>query len=244
MKYAHLKAKFCDNYYCGQDENGDIALLVFPFLRQDTANRILYGRTYSHQGSDIKLIDFKQQKGDTLIAGMFNGYPKFVIDSVDSVLLNDGLYHKRIFLPQYYTHNRQFIEGVGTDFGIGTYTNDFGESRIGLKCFQSKGKSIYNSIPNETQCQRCSTNVFSGIDELKIEYKIYPNPFSEHIYIDVPDVALLKLYDVSGRVMFETYDIVNDKPVSVPATLTNGFYVAEIGLLSGGSLKRVKLMKE
>ena len=245
LKYAHLKAKFCENYYCGQNKDGDIMLLTFPFLRQDTANQILYGRNNWQPSTERKLIDFKQQKGDTLIAGMYHEYilPQSFVESVDSVLLKDGLYHKRIILPQYY-FNRQFIEGVGTDFGVGTSTNDFEGRSINVLCFQSNGKSIYNYYTGQNNCPRCSTNVFSTIDELEVNYRTYPNPFNGQIYIDVPDVALLKLYDVSGRVVFETYDVVSGVPVSVPASLTNGFYVAEVGLLSGNSLSRVKLVKE
>ena len=69
-------------------------------------------------------------------------------------------------------------------------------------------------------------------DPEKNHFIIYPNPARDYINISVEDPVtepdLIRLIDLSGRIVFEDYFSMRDHIVQIPAHLKAGIYIVEL----------------
>ncbi len=76
-------------------------------------------------------------------------------------------------------------------------------------------------------------NVISSAptSEISVELKAYPNPFREYLNIELPiissDEYQIRFYDVQGREIFYTFDIVPVR-IDIPGSLPPGMYIIEL----------------
>ncbi len=172
---------------------------------------------------EILLFDFDIEEGDTLY---LNGpFTPQIIGNVDSVLLNDNLYHKRY---QGLSFNYAFIEGLGSDAGLFAGIRGFFVEGEGcyLKCFNIDGQYLIGE--EYFGCDSINTSVpVIEIDHAsKIE--IAPNPFDDFIQIDIQstnsDEYQLKLFNVYGQLVIDDKLNTGNQQMVDTHGLTPGIY--------------------
>ncbi len=156
---------------------------------------------------EVLLFDFSAGVGDTIYLGA-QQKPEVITD-IDSVLLNDGIYHK-----QYHTNFNgafpyTYIEGVGSSSGLftGMRPEIIGAQNLyQLNCFNVNDEYLIG-----TQFFGCDS-VATIVPVIEIDQTstitISPNPFSDLIHIDFQASTYedyrVELYDVVGRLMIQT----------------------------------------
>ena len=96
------------------------------------------------------------------------------------------------------------------------------------------------------------TNIVTAIKETdftKIKLKVYPNPFSELVYVDITESKisniLLTVYDINGnQINSETYNAGNNHIGINTQNWQNGNYIITISDIKGELLGSYKLLKQ
>lgn len=183
--------------------NGDLDTLIeFRYLYEES-NKVLEG--------NLLWYDFNREEGDTLEYMYFGGLSPspFIVDSVGIIEMNGmPLQFQDIRFPNLYEPNEEWwgmrvIEGIGS---ISTFffwdqtiiqPSDF--PFYYLRCYED---SIIGTIHFNLQfdCDEIPWTTATS-DANPIETKVYPNPSSSIIYIQVsePVYATLSILDVHGR---------------------------------------------
>ncbi|MBP7808875.1 MAG: T9SS type A sorting domain-containing protein [Bacteroidia bacterium] len=202
------------------------------FLRQDTLLKIVCVLDTGYK--ERILYNFNKMVNDTTmlfdpVGGSFNTY---TVNTKDSLLLNDGLYHKRLKLtgPGLFG---DLIEGVGGSRGLLTnYSQGIGIG-TGLTCV---GKiypiqsTIYHSSGNTFSC-----SVVNGITENSNHalhnITIAPNPSSGLVNISSFNTRAIKtitVKDVLSKEIKTVSDINLSKYSLDISSLENGIYIISI----------------
>ena len=202
------------------------------YVREDTVEQKVYIHSDIFLEPDAILYDFTLQPGDTLTSGYqaFFGFP-LVVTSVDSVMIGNGEYRKRInFDDPYYGIN--YVESIGGTEGLFTPLVPF-ESGGGFMCVKENGANLWGD-----ECDYW----FVNIPQYKInEVFIFPNPAHETITIAVPLILLnqnLKLFSSSG-VLIKSIRINSEKTVLQLKGVNPGLYFYQIS--SGSTFFKGKL---
>lgn len=159
-------------------------------LRQDT---ILKRIIILYNNQEKILYNFNKNIGDTAQLFCVTGVITKTLTSKDSVLLNDGIYHKRFNFGG--TGPGNIIEGVGSKFGLlFPICNTFNTSR-GLICLV-KSISATAIYSNAQSSLSCSIPVDVHTYDLSSKHlNIFPNPSSNIITISadnwVPEIVEL-----------------------------------------------------
>ncbi len=183
------------------------------------------------------LYNFNLEVGDSAYFKL-NGTPQWInVVDVDSVLLDDGAYYKRIKFdePQdlsfFSDLNEVWIEDVGSIHGPlftnapHKFSNEIPDSLI-LTCSFSNNRYVWKH-PSYANCY--IRNVLS-IQELENEaYKVYPNPFSDEIHIEKPGVNEIQLTITNsiGKVVHKL-EIDNAQTTIDLSTLDAGIYILKM----------------
>jgi tricorn protease-like protein len=96
------------------------------------------------------------------------------------------------------------------------------------------------------------TNIVTAIKETdftKIKLKVYPNPFSELVYVDITESKisniLLTVYDINGnQINSQTYNAGNNHIGINTQNWQNGNYIITISDIKGELLGSYKLLKQ
>ncbi len=162
-------------------------------FREDIENK----KVYFMQAGKVKdtlLYDFDLNIGDTLppLYGYAYNYDNIVpiVLDIDSVLLSDGVYHKRFLIkncPQMWIPlSIYFIEGVGSSFGLLTGITCPFENRFELVCLTVDSQSVYILENSGKPCALAP--IIESIDRIEqreeINFKVFPNPASGFVCID------------------------------------------------------------
>ena len=188
-----------NEYYLQRSKNGiDSNLLYIHFLHQDS-NSIWY---YEEAIDSILLLyDFEKNKGDTMsvalgpfnqniVQGQYSIEVK--IDSITSKFIEDREWfyqHVSSIDPLFYFD--RIIIGVGgerfifPDYGIADPPPG-GE----LLCFNN-GTDFY---PSQLACETVLPVHESSISTIDI----YPNPATNNIHIDLPEISLIQVFSSQG----------------------------------------------
>lgn len=84
------------------------------------------------------------------------------------------------------------------------------------------------------------TTLVTSVTDLPVGSKIYPNPVSDLLYIDVPDLKAYRIFDISGRLL-KSSTANHNQTVSL-VDLRNGLY--QLQLLVGDKVINRKIVKQ
>ncbi len=172
-------------------------------LREDTIARRIY-HFNQNTGTDELLYDFGLSIGDTMPV-VFNPQ-SYVLTSIDSVLLNNGEYHRRFVFTGSSGQNVYWIEGVGNinvPFSP-TSVGGLPPSQLGLICSYQNGINLYDvGNLHGINCSNLLTT--NPAIHKKDNFKIIPNPSITEFRIEVDDPFPLavSVTDVTGRLIYK-----------------------------------------
>ena len=152
-------------------------------LRQDTLQRRVILLTNNQEKI---LYNFDKNVGDTAqLFCLYSGTQTFTLNVKDSVLLNDGFYHKRFNFGGSGPGN--IIEGVGGTGGLlSPWCNTFNTYRSLVCLVERNTASVIYSNPQSSL--DCSISVgISSHDLLSEGITVFPNPAENFITITVKD---------------------------------------------------------
>lgn len=167
-------------YYDISSSNAQIEPIV-GFLREDS----FQGKAWYFNTTDTTeqlIMDLSLSIADTFyVGGSWNAYPGY--HPVDSIWIESGRKHVRLDLVNSYGavgHNDKviFIEGVGTNIGIGYQDVYYADNFPYLLCAYKNTDLVYQNAHPEFMGNCNYTTV--GVDDYpeRSALKIYPNPSS------------------------------------------------------------------
>jgi Secretion system C-terminal sorting domain len=183
-----------------REDNG----VVFKYDEDDQRDRVLFdftlevSDTFLYQDS---AYDLSLSSGCVNQVYGWSGEDLTVM-AVDSVELAGVIRKVITFDQQGYFGNFQWIEGIGniTGFDFMWEQIDITDGSL-LVCFETQGISYF--FNNATSCD----NTTLSIDDLdRDQIILYPNPITNTSILQFPsegNVDLLKIYDVSGKLVKE-----------------------------------------
>lgn len=202
------------------------------FIRQDTLLKKVY--VLDNSFVERKLYDFNKNVGDTLTVFTpwgLSGNISFIltVSSIDSVMCNDGLYHRRHF---YGFMGGYAIEGVGGRHGLltpylanATNTN-FGSSNY-LSCVGViiPVSTVYSAWGLNSNC-----GMSVGVNELNKtnNHFVYPNPSQNSIRITniLNEVDIKYVYAINSLGELKNLHIQNGE-IDI-SELSDGFYILRV----------------
>jgi hypothetical protein len=221
----------------------------FSMVRQDSTN----GRVYAVAANDSAehlLYDFMASVSDTIVVYplsfmVYSGPVRVKIDSIDSVLLADGNYYKRLKVSgvdNFYPYDEYWVEGVGSTFGLfnpglsGMLIFDITYPM--LFCFEKEGDIIYDNPLFST----CYAPYPSGIrlQNNDMAAELFPNPVSDILSLRLPQAQDLQAYDIvithsTGKTVFSQKSDRFVEQIDVSAYAA-GIYVVSVQLRFFGFL--------
>lgn len=200
------------------------------YLYQDSLNQKVYIYQPNVIYSNPLLFDFGLEVRDSVNTLFFYDLK---VEAVDSIYVQER-YHKVIWFDRY-AHEAEeqlcFIEGIGSNAGL--FPGDYlGIITTALTCFRIKGESVYPLEIPENGCE-----LFTSIDEqnlksAKEEIKIYPNPFSEKIHIDLEFAESLsfniKIMNILGQTEYNKSFDYSENIELITSNLVKGIYLLSI----------------
>ncbi len=194
------------------------------YLRQDT---ILKRVIILSSSQEYILYNFNKTVGDTAKLFSAGTVSTFTLTYKDSVLLNDGNYHKRYNFGG--TGAGNTIEGVGSTLGLVTpYQVGYGNGHqlICMAKIVPSIQTIYSQSGNSSSCLLV-TDINKKIF-VKDEMKIYPNPTNSILNIEsIGSATHLKITNFLGEVIYST-NILSQKLQLNINDFRNGIYFLQI----------------
>ena len=215
-------------------------------LRENNKKVYLF---YSHCTFNILLYDFNLNVGDSMRLSCLEACDSTVgefyikVTSVDSVLLEDMTYRKRI---NYNNIGSPWIEGIGSMDGLlyPYYSCSTCMCFFESVCFKQNDTTLYiNTNDYNVSC----FNYITSINEMTNNdlITISPNPASSEITVSGRQEAVgsIDVYNTLGEKVYTSPITDNRSPITVNiAALPTGMYFAEIGTAKGKVEK--KFVKE
>ena len=209
-------------------------------IREDTTTKKIYFSYFS--SAEQLLYDFNAGIGDTIFYSI-NGFCKWTVTSIDSVLLLDGKYRKKFNLGGMGCSTMQIygpfvIEGVGSSDELLWGCNCTGASANDLLCFKQNGALLYT----DSLFNKCYINTIS-VQELNFNstaISISPNPSTGIFTLTSSEKFQYIVYDIFGREVYKS-----DQPINQSATLDlssqpKGIYFVKI--ISGDKIITRKII--
>jgi len=201
---------------------------TYPFVREE--NKIIYQFNPSDT-SEFIVFNFNLNIGNVFYSPFC--FDSLTVNSVDSILLENGLYRKRITLSKGVLTDT-WVEGVGSlNFPFNFYW--FGETGGSLWCLYQNFEYLVST--------HCS---YIGIENSTIHENnfIYPNPSSETFSINMTNenkFDRLEIYNLLGELINVTLATKSFNNINI-STFPNGIYI--IKLIGTGLTIQSKLIKE
>jgi hypothetical protein len=195
--------------------------------------------------SEYLLYDFSLQVGDTLaynyskFASGYHLYPydTLFVTSIDSVLIENGTYHKRIGFSARFGNNIEpvswasWIEGIGYEMGLLIPIGDIPTNgqKYTLGCLKQNNEILYyNDL--FINCYPVNESVFEFSKQNEII--ISPNPVQDYCKIqwEVNNVQFdrILIYDVYGRIVFSKKIDQNNDIIIDCRNFGQGMYLVNI----------------
>jgi hypothetical protein len=227
--------------YVGPDElvintyNDDYPLELVGALRQDVAAKKVYYRHFTYPiyqlcyyefptNEDFLLYDFDLDIGD-LHPYI---YGEMALSSIDSITLANGEMRKRY----HFNAEREFIEGIGSTFGLfGLYAENF-ETSCYLQCLREEETYTYLSYTTTFECDSILVVGTTDLRHPLPDLKLFPNPFDHSIQVAGLDASKqnyqLVINNLLGEEVFrKTISFQESVAIPVPQ-LPAGAYIINI----------------
>ena len=209
---------------------------VIQFLRQDT----ILKRVIILSGSQEKIIyNFNKIVGDTANLFFYGSVSTYTLQHKDSVLLNDGLYHKRYnFLSN---SAGGVIEGVGSSYGLLTpYGLGYGTGD-NLDCMAKINPSIqtiYSQGGNNSSCA-IVTNI-KDAEFYKNLISLYPNPSDKVVNIKTDGVVpkSIEIIDLLGVKIFFKDSFTKENNMIDVNSFPQGIYFIKVNIANTSVVSR------
>jgi hypothetical protein len=179
----------------------------------------------------INLIyDFSVDVGDSIIIDGIGSQYTFLVVSIDSILITNN-YRKRISLMGINYLHEEWIEGIGSTFGLlATWFNRHWEFYdYGLTCYMENGIQIYPE--RGTGCNLCDILTNTNGIYTRHSITIIPNPLLKESRILYPSEIhpiLINVYSVEGRLVYSK-DIKDDQNISINRDMfDHGIFILEL----------------
>lgn len=201
MRSPILSTFIGGGFYYGLPQNCNLHIMITPsdylggyagVIRDDTISNKVYGFRPGFDTSEVVLMDYNLDVGDTVIFD-------WTVNSIDSILIN-GNYRKRWFYDQ---SSKYFIQGIGTSLGLlEGYFNILAGSgpHCQLICVKDTLASqiIYDSgVLSELGCQKITA---VSENELLQGVSVYPNPVTEELNVQIGEEPKeFVILDLKGR---------------------------------------------
>ena len=247
-------------------QNGEVYLQMHETLDTTFQTSTPTGTYYREEDNKVyslepgrpeRLIyDFNLTAGDTLtVAAGFIDLPIKVV-SMDSVILRDGTKRKRLAIQQNSPFARDtafWVEGIGSSLTpFHTWNMFISDCGSSLSCFYQKDSLLYkfdeNSICNLGRPIGDPVNV-QEISALA-SIKVFPNPFSDDLYVDVELMTgfllnhnyTLIISDAQGRQLYQhKLNQINNFRINTTHWQRGVYFVA---IWSGNRISSRKLLKK
>lgn len=217
------------------------------YFRQDIPNKKVY--TFKNN-QDTLLYDFNLSVGQIYPATANNSlYPQLKVMHQDSVLLPDGLFHKKWQLGTNSLDSGyiSIIEGVGATSGFSLDIYPQFEQASALLCMRTFSDFLYENwsftgiIPPKYS-EYCDSNLgFEKIGQDKHSFEVYPNPVTEELNLSSSLKnslnARVKLYTIDGL------EIRKDQKVTLPAKIDVSLLQKGIYLIVVNNDQFIKFIK-
>lgn len=171
--------------------------LSYRGLLREENNKVFYLDTLNQLDT---LYDFSLNVGDSVLFDLFGIYPEWLqVINVDSIQINGDYYRRLKFaeptIQAFDELNEIWIEGIGSihgplfpNFPV-KFSQEIPDSMF-VTCTFSNNQQVWEhqSYPS------CYVNIVLSVAELKLlDFKIYPNPFSDRIQIENIDLQQYEL---------------------------------------------------
>lgn len=164
-----------------------------PFLIREENKRVYYKPI---NDSEYVIFDFNIGIGDTIPPKY--PHPALIVNKIDSIKLNDGIYRKRYISNTIENYKLEIIEGVGglnlIDYIIpqNHYRTDYSKSLI---CMTIKDEVIYSKIDN-FECKL----ITKSIDLNNQSIHLSSNVLYDQILLNFDSKQIkVNIYDLLGR---------------------------------------------
>ena len=216
---------------CGTKFDTDSSLSDGFLIKVDSNGQILWSKSYG--GSNDEAFYDLVQMSDTgfAIVGMSRSFNIFFYNNIYLVKTDQQgssfCHDSSTFLSEMPTYFTQHSVHTSTDTGTVFASNIFYTDTLGIV------KTI------------CSTYSPVKIDEVnqQSDFKLYPNPSSGIINIDVPKNCTITIFNVAGSVIFSK-KLVEGKNAISEFHLAEGFYIYEAISQENSILSRGKFVVE
>ena len=186
------------------EKNSPYQWQIDCFMREDTATQKVYQRYTTHEWERI-VYDFNVNEGDTIFVVKDDPHSDdiyLVVQSVNDIILGDGITRKKIELAWNGYKEETWIEGIGSDWGItnGLTSLIYTGTTEYLMCMTANDELLYRYNAPEN----CWRQGYTGIDDTdKEDFLIYPNPAREYTYIDFGGSMSgeMEIYGITGMLV-------------------------------------------
>lgn len=207
--------------------------LVYRGLLREENNKVFYIDSLNQLET---LYDFSLNVGDSVLFNLYGMYPEWLqVINVDSIQINGGYYRRLKFAEPtnqaFDKLNETWIEGIGSihgplfpNFPV-KFSQEMPDSML-LTCTFSDNQQVWQN-PNYRSCY---VNMVLSVDQLELfDFKIYPNPFTDIIYIE--NIGLqqyeLTILNSLGQTV-KRMQVNHDKQIIDLADLKAGIYLLRI----------------
>lgn len=184
--------------------------------------------------TEVLIYDFSLEEGDVFKYDPSTWFDSVKVDKVDSIILDDGNYHKRIQFADFLDAG-EWVEGLGdlSEGLLGSYIF-FGEGcDWNLLCVHENTGPLYSELYCESACH---VNESSAIvlPIFNQDIRIIPNPVFDTFYFgDEKGNALhfnepvkIKIWDLNGEFIY-SYTLYRNEVVDI-SNIYPGLYIVEI----------------
>ena len=236
--YQVLKKTTITSYY----SNGPCPASGYyteKYIRQDTLLKIV---VILDANQEKILYNFNKNVGDTANLFIAGTIRSMILQTKDSLLLNDGIYHKRFnFSDGFGNYGGDVIEGVGALTGLVTpcFTGiGFGDNLICMAKINPNLQTIYHQAGNSYSCSIVTS--IKPNELLPNSFAIFPNPTNSILTIQTEEeITSITIYNTIGEAC-------SFKPLSIKSIdisgLSSGVYYLEVKTAKG--LAHKKFVKE
>lgn len=207
--------------------------LLYRGLLREENNKVFYLDTLNQIDT---LYDFSVNVGDSVLFDLYGMYPEWLkVVNVDSILINGDYYRRLKFaeptIQAFDELNEIWIEGIGSIHGpIFPYfpvkfSQEMPDSML-VTCTFSNSQQVWQhpSYPS------CYVNIVLSAEQLVLnDFRIFPNPFTDRIYIENSRMEKYELTILNslGQTIKQT-QINNDNLTIDLAELKAGIYFLRI----------------